>query len=128
MVYPEHGQTHFYGTGTADPLRKDITLRNLEAKSARLMLLAARQGCACCNLSRRKSRLVFPRQNAMTLGEGISPIETSSEMMQAALREEDRLKYFVPSGRYWEAELDIDVQRIDALDSLWLEALRQRTF
>ena len=118
MVYPELGQTHFYGTGTADPLRKDITLRNLEAKSARLMLLAARQGCACCNLSRRKNRLVFPRQNAMTLGEGISPIETSSEMMQAALGEEDRLKYFVPSGRYWEAELDIDLQRIDALDSL----------
>ncbi|MGB4909122.1 MAG: hypothetical protein WBP15_11365, partial [Tabrizicola sp.] len=44
MQYPASGPTHFYGTGTPDPLRADITLRSLEAKSARLMVLAAMQG------------------------------------------------------------------------------------
>ena len=29
MHYPPDGPTHFYGTGTADPLRSDITLRSL---------------------------------------------------------------------------------------------------
>jgi hypothetical protein len=38
--------THFYGKGAADPLRADVTLQSLEAKSARLMALARRQGCA----------------------------------------------------------------------------------
>ena len=39
MQYPAQGPTHFYGTGTPDPLREDITLRSLEAKSARLRVL-----------------------------------------------------------------------------------------
>ena len=60
MHYPK-GQTHFYGAGTADPLRADITLQSLEAKSARLMILAAMQGCAMVNLSFGPSRLIFPR-------------------------------------------------------------------
>ncbi len=63
MHYPATGPTHFYGQGTPDPLRRDITLRSLEAKSARLMVLAARQGCAMVNLSTGPSRLVFPRAN-----------------------------------------------------------------
>ena len=52
MVYDDAQKTHFYGKGTADPLRKDVTLRSLEAKSARLMALAAQQGCAMVNLSK----------------------------------------------------------------------------
>ncbi len=32
MHYPAQGQTHFYGTGTADPLRPDITLRSLASQ------------------------------------------------------------------------------------------------
>jgi hypothetical protein len=60
MHYPATGPTHFYGTGTPDPLRTDITLRSLEAKSARLMILAAMQGCAVVNLSHGPSRLILP--------------------------------------------------------------------
>jgi len=41
----DSAQTHFYGTGNADPLRPDVTLQSLEAKSARLMICAAEQGC-----------------------------------------------------------------------------------
>ena len=43
MVYAPSGNTHFYGSGTQDPLRKDVTLRSLEAKSARLQAHAALQ-------------------------------------------------------------------------------------
>ena len=61
MVYSAKGPTHFYGAGTADPLRADPTLQTLEAKSQRLQALAAREGCALVNLSDAPSRLTFPR-------------------------------------------------------------------
>ncbi|NJM82875.1 MAG: hypothetical protein HC844_10570, partial [Tabrizicola sp.] len=51
MHYPAGSPTHFYGMGALDPLRPDVTLRSLEAKSARLMVLAAMRGCAMVNLS-----------------------------------------------------------------------------
>ena len=64
MVYEaKPGQsTHFYGAGTADPLRPDVTLQSLEAKSLRLQALARQTGCAVVNLSElENSRLCFPR-------------------------------------------------------------------
>lgn len=68
MVYPApqnaENQTvsHFYGAGTADPLRQDDTLQSLEAKSTRFLYYAREQGCAVFNLSLLEtSRLVFPR-------------------------------------------------------------------
>lgn len=122
MVYPATGPTHFYGTGTADPLRKDVTLRSLEAKSARLMLLAARQGCAMVNLSDQESRLVFPRATPGALP--ISPPSYDARIADAALRREAELGYCVPSGRYWQEEEHFDPAEIDRLDLLWLAAAR----
>ena len=61
MVYSQAGNTHFYGTGTQDSLRKDVTLQSLEAKARRLIYYAAEQGCALVNLSEGETRLVFPR-------------------------------------------------------------------
>ena len=61
MVYEDGPRTHFYGKGEADPLRPDVSLRSLEAKSARLEAIAAQQGCALVNLSTDESRLTFPR-------------------------------------------------------------------
>lgn len=121
MVYPDTGPTHFYGTGTPDPLRKDISLRNLEAKSARLMLLAAAQGCACVNLSDDKSRLVFPRAALDTLADQ-HPI--TPPPLSIALAEETRLGYIVASGKYWKEESRFDPIAIDALDQLWLSTLK----
>ncbi len=121
MVYPTSGQTHFYGTGTADPLRQDVSLRSLEAKSARLMLLAAERGCACVNLSQSESRLVFPRARADALTGLAPPMDPSST--KAPLAEEKRLGYVVPSGKYWKEERRFDPAAIDALDAMWLEAL-----
>lgn len=121
MHYPKSGPTHFYGAGTPDPLRPDVTLRCLEAKAARLMLLAARQGCAMVNLSTGPSRLVFPRV-AQTALASAAPSAGHAGLVEAALRLEAELGYFVPSGRYWEEPGRFDVATLDQLDALWLSA------
>lgn len=117
------GQTHFYGAGTADPLRDDITLRSLEAKSARLMVLAALQGCAAVNLSSGPSRLVLPRARQGGLA-GLRPLPFDAGAAGEALRRESELGYMVPSGRYWEEAGRFDVAELDRLDALWLRAAR----
>lgn len=121
MHYPA-GATHFYGKGRADPLRDDITLRSLEAKSARLMVLAAMQGCAMVNLSTGPTRLVFPRVARDGLAR-IRPRPYDVKRAQAALQREAELGYVVPSGRYWEAETPFDPAELDALDAMWLAAV-----
>jgi hypothetical protein len=121
MVYASAGKTHFYGTGASDPLRDDVTLRSLEAKSARLGLIAARMGCACVNLSDRDSRLVFPRTDRSSLCEVMAlPRSVAAACSARAEAEERRLGYMVPSGRYWDVEERFDPARIDALDRMWL--------
>jgi hypothetical protein len=121
MVYPDKGRTHFYGTGTADPLRDDITLQSLEAKSARLAVLAAEQGCACVNLSADDSRLVFPRATPMDVG-GMVPLTPDRPSLQAALSTETELGYHVPSGKYWQEADRFDADKLAAIDALWLDA------
>ncbi len=122
MTYPAAGPTHFYGTGAADPLRPDVTLRSLEAKSARFMIHAAEADCAVVNLSRApSSRLVFPRARPAQLP-GIAPQPYNANYVCTARDEEARLGYRVPSGRYWEEADRFDPAEIDALDALWLAA------
>jgi len=122
MVYATSGRTHFYGSGTADPLRDDITLRSLEAKSARLALMGAAQGCRVVRLSQGASRLVFP---PVTLSDLLSNPEPLHPKIDGLLRLEARLGYYVPSGRYWESEQQFDPLKIDGLDRQWLEAYRE---
>ncbi len=123
MHYPPQGRTHFYGLGTPDPLRPDITLRSLEAKSARLMVLAAMRGCAMVNLSTGPSRLVFPRVAPAQAGASRA-LPFDAGMADAALATEAALGYHVASGRYWEEVARFDPSRIDGLDALWLAAAR----
>lgn len=122
MVYSDGPETHFYGKGAADPLRADITLRSLEAKAARMMALAARQGCAMVNLSADPSRLVFPRaaQDQLTV---VTSEALPAQKIDAALRAEQALGYMVPSGRYWEEVERFDPVEIDRLDALWLDVV-----
>ena len=122
MQYPAAGPTHFYGRGAPDPLRRDISLRSLEAKSARLMVLAARQGCAMVNLSTGPSRLVFPRADRCDLDRA-TPVHGASRLVAEALRQEAALGYFVPSGRYWDEAERFDPQALDRIDALWLAAV-----
>lgn len=124
MHYPATGNTHFYGTGTPDPLRADITLQSLEAKSARLMILAAKRGCAIVNLSSGPSRLVFPRATLATVASS-QPLVFSDTEIRAVSGRESELGYEVPSGRYWE-ELDrFNPAALADLDRMWLAAAQQ---
>lgn len=125
MQYGGRGATHFYGTGTPDPLRADITLRSLEAKSARLMVLAAMRGCAMVNLSTGPSRLIFPRARPDTAARA-RPLPFDAALAAKALAREAALDYRAPSGRYWEDLSRFDVAEIDALDALWLAAAGAR--
>jgi hypothetical protein len=121
MVYPARGPTHFYGQGTPDPLRRDITLQSLEAKSARLMIHAAMQGCAMFNLSHEPSRLTFPRARRDTLA-GQRPVAFNDRLATQALTREAALNYVIPSGRYWEDLSQFDPAALRDLDALWLAA------
>ena len=119
MMYPSTGNTHFYGTGAPDPLRDDITLQSLEAKSARLMAYAAAQGCALVNLSTEPSRLLFQRRALSDLHAALpQPLDPAA--CDAARAREDALGYMEPSGRYWEALERFDPAQLRALDDLWL--------
>lgn len=120
MHYPK-GKTHFYGQGSADPLRPDITLQSLEAKSARLQIHAARQGCALVNLSMGPTRLTFPRATRTSLA---SATPRGFDAIAAARAEdtETALGYHVASGRYWDEIDRFDPERLVALDSLWRAA------
>ncbi len=135
MVYSGAGATHFYGAGTADPLRPDPTLQSLEAKSARLAHHAARQGCALVNLSEApESRLAFPRRAADTLADWTADdthhhcarllTAPARALAARAARHEAALDYAVPSGRYWREFSRFDAAALSAIDALWLEADR----
>jgi len=115
--------THFYGQGTADPLRPDVTLQSLEAKSIRLMALAARQGCACINLSTEpSSRLSFPRVGLRELGKHAPEFRIDAGAVEAALSEEASLGYLIEDGEYWHHTHRFDAGALSRIDDLWLSA------
>lgn len=119
MHYPAAGPTHFYGAGQPDPLRPDITLQSLEAKAARLMALAAGQGCALVNLSDGPSRLVFPRAGRHDVAAGLRPGRFDRDAVEAALAAEATLGYCTPSGRYWEEADRFEPRALAAIDAMW---------
>ena len=122
LHYPAKGATHFYGRGTPDPLRADITLQSLEAKSARLMIHAARQGCAVVNLSNGPTRQVFPRSGLADL-RAARPLPHDGGLAARADAAEANLGYMVPSGRYWEEVERFDPAALRAIDHLWRHAV-----
>ncbi|KRB22500.1 MULTISPECIES: hypothetical protein [Mesorhizobium] len=135
MVYPANAPTHFYGVGTADPLRNDVTLRDLKAKSARLFAQALRHGTLCLNLSELPvTRLALPRVT-LPLIERLtsarikairakfrSAIDDTS--MENAIRLESELGYFVQNGRYWESISDFDGVSLSKIDGHWRSSVR----
>ena len=118
MVYSDAGKTHFYGEGAPDPLRDDFTLRDLYANSARFMCLAARNGCRTYNLSDQSSKLCFPR-HSRNIDDKPCHLLINKTSVQSILDQENSLGYFMSSGRYWEADLKIDLQALDQIDLQW---------
>jgi hypothetical protein len=124
--------SHFYGQGTPDPLRVDVTLQSLEAKSARFMALAQSRDCAVVNLSELpESRLLFPRvarRDVTTPGMRQQLLQAQSALIDPAavaraLQAERDLGYMVPSGRYWEHTAEFDKRKLSDIDTLWLQAI-----
>lgn len=67
MVY-SGVNTHFYGRGEADPLRRDPTLQDLTAKSLRLFYYGFMNSCLFLNASGQdNTRLGFPRERTGTV-------------------------------------------------------------
>ncbi|MFC6582755.1 hypothetical protein [Sulfitobacter aestuariivivens] len=119
MVYAATGKTHFYGTGSADPLREDVTLRDLGAKSARLAMMAAAQGCQCVNLSdAAQTALLFPKAAVADLGrvQGVAVDRPSYDALRQA---ETALGYDTPDGRYWKREDQYDPAMLADIDARW---------
>jgi hypothetical protein len=136
MVYPNNQQTHFYGSGQPDPLRKDISLQNLEAKSTRLQVMALEEQCLCINLSSLdESRLVFPSVNF----EVFSKLKNDKALLNSLYQQltgqidlnkvttaknlEKKLGYFVENGEYWNCLSDFSWDEIQCLDQLWLSTM-----
>ena len=125
MVYPKTGATHFYGTGTADPLRDDVTLRDLGAKSARLGLIAEAAGCTCVNLSSDPSELVFDRARPEQL-RALADTAPAQVDISDVLAAEEALGCFVPSGRYWQDAQGFDCDALASIDADWRAAWDRR--
>ena len=125
MVYPDQGKTHFYGKGTADPLRADVTLANLPAKARRLEYFAAQQGCAVVNLSPYESVLPFQRANLASVDRAPLSVPCFTTAEQTRMREQ-QLGYFVLSGRYWEETHRFSAEGIAEVEAAWLAAFAPR--
>ena len=123
MVYPKSGPTHFYGSGNPDPLRDDISLTSLEACAARFYVFALQQGCETVNLSNLSSRLIFPRANENRSRLPSELLILNGKAIEAALKLETELGYFVLSGRYWKVSNLIEREQMKKLDELWMSAV-----
>ena len=127
MVYKGE-KTHFYGKGNADPLRKDKTLNNLLAKSARLEAIAFINKCKILNLSNiPESKLTFTKVNVNDL-DNISRINLNKikeEKINLALQKEKKTGYFIPDGKYWKQMDKFDQKVIKVIDELWLSSIQK---
>lgn len=126
MVY-KGDKTHFYGKGTADPLRKDKTLNNLLAKSARLEAIAILNNCKIFNLSNTLgSNLTFTKikVNELIDKPGIRYKKINQDKIDLALKVEKKIGYFIPNGKYWKSMDKFDPKEIDKIDNLWLSSIK----
>ena len=136
MIYPSNAPTHFYGVGTADPLRDDVTLKDLKAKSARLFATALRQGTICLNLSNLpESRLSLPRVTLPFI-DRLTPrrFEALRAMLEADIDRtsierasvlEKELDYVVEDGRYWQRMSEFDQTALTQIDRHWASSVSQ---
>lgn len=123
MIYDGVGKSHFYGEGTADPLRDDPTLQILEAKSNRFMALAKRNDCICLNLSDKpRSRLTFARaDNDLKITTDL-PILIDEEIDKALGMEHQAAQYY-PSGDYWNGVRPLDKAALLDIDEQWMKTV-----
>lgn len=122
MIY-EGNNTHFYGKGKPDPLRKDISLRSLIAKSARLEAICHINNCDVFNLSKKnKSNLIFEKRKIEDVKniEKVGNRNLKMKKVDNILKFEKKLNYYIEDGKYWKQEEKFNVSDIDKLDKLWM--------
>lgn len=135
MIYPVGENTHFYGNGVADPLRNDVSLQSLEAKSVRFNYFALMQNCLTVNLSdQNQSRLTYPKANIdeieqLQTGHHASYVKDAIKKMPLekvnnVLSLEKSLGYYFNSGKYWEHLSEISKDSVHKVDLGWLDAVR----
>lgn len=130
LVYDPR-KSHFYGQGTADPLRRDISLQDHTAKHLRLFYFGLKQGCLFLNASdAEETRLPFPRvrsgasvhHNMMTelLPELTRAGEAMDEVAHAALALERAARFDWRSLDYWRFMEDAEAWRhVAEVDARW---------
>ena len=112
MHYPETGPTHFYGTGTPDPLREDISLTSLEGSSARFLCLAARQNCVVFNLSNSPSRLIFRAKVRINLTRQLPSLSLIQKWSKTVCRQNSNLAILLQTA-------DTGWQLISSINQSW---------
>ncbi len=124
---------HFYGHGTSDPLRADMTLQSLEAKSVRFMAMANTLNCAVVNLSELpESRLLLPRvaRHELVVAHICQTLlaqqnsRLNSIKVAEAFAIEKALAYMATSGKYWEQLENFDAAKLSHIDDLWLASMQ----
>ena len=128
MVYDTPGNTHFYGTGSPDPLREHLSLRSLEAKAMRLFCWGLKRRILIVNCSpSEKSRLVFPRVPLSELTSVSPDFECWADLLSRARRIFE-LEKQPPFSQFRRDTLDRPETQacrdiIDELDGYWLELI-----
>jgi len=135
MYNQKNGITHFYGVGTPDPLRQDVSLSSLEARSIRLFSWALEHDKLLVNFSEsEKSRLQLPKISLDRAYHFLSPPPKNIDIQHLwheFLSESQKIKQveqdvsFDPLDReYWTIIKTSDQKRhMDRLDKLWLSNL-----
>lgn len=109
MVYSRvNGTTHFYGVGSADPLRGDFTLQDLEAKSVRLFCFGLSCRTLIVNCSdHAESRLLLPRIPLHRIRDGAAALfkQAEQDAIEDAAKdifdEERSAPFDVLTEQYW---------------------------
>ncbi|MEO1178866.1 MAG: hypothetical protein AAFV87_17400 [Pseudomonadota bacterium] len=77
-------------------------------------------------ISPGESRLVFPTAQLGDVACTVTrSVHVDRDRVRAAETRERTLGYFVESGRYWELGKPFAETQLDAIDRLWLQAVRQ---
>ena len=145
MIYSGRS-THFYGKGEADPLRENITLRSLEAKSIRLFAFGLATGTVIVNFSMQPvSRLALPRMplGSLVRRSGLQGFQSkmrserraalvalhesplAAELVTAAheiVKREEAPPFSVDPNDYWSLVGDEDaIAFLDEINQAWLD-------
>jgi hypothetical protein len=132
MIY-EGLHSHFYGNGRPDPLRRDVTLQNLQARSLRLFFFGLCHQVLFLNASAEpSSRLRLPRPGSGLSLRQLLPIDRGTELealrrrlqplADRALAREAAAPFDALRHDYWAIEDDPAVwQHVGACDALWME-------